>query len=152
MARRTNPRLFHLAACLRLAPATAAAAPPPTVAGDLVVPLAPGAPPPGNRIETADIPPPTYTEVPRLPAGSQASLDYLNEHGYVVIASVLSAEEVAHTLDLGWSFIEALAPAVRRDDPASWTRDNWPVDWASTGSNHSAAQWFVRAVPRVTKA
>jgi hypothetical protein len=65
---------------------------------------------------------------------------------------VLSAEEVAHTLDLGWSFIEALAPAVRRDDPASWTRDNWPVDWASTGSNHSAAQWFVRAVPRVTKA
>ena len=28
--------------------------------------------------------------------------------------------------------IEALAPAVRRDDPASWTRDNWPVDWAST--------------------
>jgi hypothetical protein len=65
---------------------------------------------------------------------------------------VLSAEEVAYTLDLAWSFIEALAPAVRRDDPASWTREHWPSDWGSTGSHHSAAQWFVRGARGVHRA
>eukprot|EP01047_Picozoa_sp_COSAG01_P003363 COSAG01_NODE_98_length_26629_cov_56.866453_13_plen_143_part_00 len=71
---RHRKRLSHQVACLGPAAAPAAT---PAAAGRFVVPLPPGTAPPGNRIETVDIPPPTYTVVPRLEAGSQASLDYL---------------------------------------------------------------------------
>jgi hypothetical protein len=181
-------RLGQLARSLAAAPAsgsTGAAAP---GHGRCVIPLAPGASPPGNRIETPDIPAPEYTHVPRLPAGSPESLDYLNEHGYVsvifyglsvelyhrvallppprvtdyraragqvVIASVLDDAEVAQALSLGWDFIEAVARppgSVSRNDPQTWIASHWPSDWAASGSNHSAAMWYVRGAPGVRRA
>ena len=35
----------------------------------------------------------TYTHVPRFAAGDQEGLDYLDEHGYVVIANALTTEK-----------------------------------------------------------
>lgn len=114
----------------------------------------PVASPPGNRIDGPAIPPPTYTVVPRLPAGSSESLEYLDEHGYVVIASVLTEAEVAEAVHLSWDFVEQCQPdsTIRRTDPTTWCATNWPSDWAARGSNHSAAMWYIRAAPGVTSA
>ena len=131
--------------------------------GRCVVRLPPGQSPPGNRIDGPDIPPPTYQVVPRLAAGSPESRDYLNEHGYVVIASVLSDAEVhtppntppplslcvrararvllhvrcpaqvAAAVNLAWDFVEQCEPG------GSLTRTDpasWSPSWPSncTGS------------------
>ena len=61
-----------------------------------------------NRIEGSAIPPPQYVHVPRLPAGSQASLDYLSENGYCVVAAALTPTEVTTALELAWEFAEAV--------------------------------------------
>ena len=34
-----------------------------------------------------------YAHVPRYAAGDQAGIDYLEEHGYVVIANALTTDE-----------------------------------------------------------
>ena len=46
--------------------------------------------------------------MPRLPAGSQASLDYLSENGYCVVAAALTPTEVTTALELAWEFAEAV--------------------------------------------
>ena len=49
-----------------------------------------------------------YRHVPRLPAGSAESVAHLEEHGYVVVAEVLSTEPADHALDLLWDYLEEL--------------------------------------------
>jgi hypothetical protein len=78
--------------------------PPPSSSRSTLLPPSAAA----NRIEGSTIPPPQYVHVPRLPAGSQASLDYLSEHGFCVVAAALTPTEVATALDLAWDFAEAV--------------------------------------------
>jgi hypothetical protein len=154
-ARAQERRLGHLALALgaRKPISACAGASAAVGSGRCVVPLAPGASAPGNRIDGPDIPPPKYESVPRLPAGSPESVDYLNEHGYVVIASVLSDDEVERAVGHAWDFVEQCEPdgRLRRDDPASWSA-NWPSNWQARGSNHCAAMWYIRAAPGVRRA
>ena len=71
-------RLGSLARHLASGAAAASATDP--GAGRYVTAAKPGAATP-NRIEDSATPSPAYTHVPRLPCGSQASADYLSEHG-----------------------------------------------------------------------
>ena len=61
-----------------------------------------------------------FTSVPRLEPGSAEASAYLEEHGYVVLRSVLSDAEVATAIDLTWAYLEGLGTGiVRRQPPAS---------------------------------
>ncbi|NCG39140.1 MAG: hypothetical protein GWP48_16690 [Actinobacteria bacterium] len=99
---------------------------------------------------------PIYREVPRLRAGSAESMAHLESQGFVVIAGALSPDETAQALDLTWDYLEALGTGIDRHDPATWDDDRWPVAVhggiiPSQGIGHSAAQWFIRAVPDVKR-
>lgn len=100
---------------------------------------------------------PIYREVPRLPAGSAESVAHLESQGFVVIADALSSDETIQALDLTWDYLEGLGTGIDRHDPATWHDDRWPVAVhggiiPSQGIGHSAAQWFIRAVPDVKRA
>lgn len=99
----------------------------------------------------------TYTHVERFPAGSDESLAFLDEHGFVVIANALTSTEADRALDLTWAYLEGLGTGIDRNDPATWTDDRWPVSVhggiiPSQGIGHSEAQWFIRSVPQVKQA
>lgn len=100
---------------------------------------------------------PTYTHVERFAAGSEESLGFLDEHGFVVIAHALSTTEVEQALSLTWDFLENLGTGIDRFEPATWTDDRWPVSVhggiiPSQGIGHSKAQWFIRSVAQVKQA
>lgn len=100
---------------------------------------------------------PRYVHAPRFPAGSRESIDYLNEHGYVVIASVLDAEATKTALSLTWDYLEGLGTGVDRTDVSTWDDDRWPTYvhggiLPGHGIGHSEAQWFIRSSPELKKA
>ena len=90
-----------------------------------------------------------YAHVPRFKAGDQEGIDYLEEHGYVVIANALTADEADHALSLMWDYLEELGTGIDRSDPETWDDDRWPTAvhggiLPSHGIGHSAAQWYIR--------
>ena len=88
---RSQRRLGQLARSLGAAGAAEhPAGSPPPGRHAAAAPLAPGAMLPPNRIASADVPPPQYTHVPRLPAGSSESREYLDEHGVRTTAALWS--------------------------------------------------------------
>ena len=96
----------------------------------------------------------TYTQVPRFEPGSQAGVNYLDEHGFVVFANALSPVQADHALDLLWDYLEGLQTGIDRTDPDSWGDERWPTAvhggiLPSLGIGHSAAQWFMRDVDAV---
>ena len=98
-----------------------------------------------------------YKHVPRLESGSDASIEYLEEHGYVVIKNALSEGEAAKTLDLLWDYLEELNTGIDRNDPSTWEDDRWPTCahggiMPSYGIGHSESQWYLRGIPNVKKA
>ena len=98
-----------------------------------------------------------YKHVPRLESGSDASIEYLEEQGYVVIKNALSESEAAKTLDLLWDYLEELNTGIDRYDPSTWEDDRWPTCahggiMPSYGIGHSESQWFLRGIPNVKKA
>ena len=98
-----------------------------------------------------------YKHVPRLESGSDASIEYLEEQGYVVIKNALSESEAAKTLDLLWDYLEELNTGIDRYDPSTWEDDRWPTCAhggiiPSYGIGHSESQWFLRGIPNVKKA
>ena len=100
---------------------------------------------------------PEYVHVPRLPAGSQESLDHLESEGYVVIANALSSTEADQALDLTWDYLQSLGTGVDRNNVDTWGDDQWPINVhggiiPSQGVGQSAAQWFIRSAPEVKKA
>ena len=100
---------------------------------------------------------PQYAHVPRLPAGSQESLDHLESEGYVVIANALSPTEADQALNLTWEYLEGLGTGVDRTDVSTWGDDQWPINVhggivPSQGIGQSAPQWFIRSAPAVKQA
>ena len=69
----------------------------------------------------------TYSHVPRFVAGEKNGLEYLEEHGYVVIANALTTEEADHALALLWDYLEELGTGIDRNDPETWDDDRWPT-------------------------
>lgn len=97
---------------------------------------------------------PQYVHVPRFPPGSQESVKYFKDHGYVVIADALTQTEVAKALDLTWQYLEKLGTGIDRREPSTWVNERWPTlahggIIPSNGIGHSEAQWYIRSVPAV---
>ena len=100
---------------------------------------------------------PTYVHAPRFAPGSAESIAYLTDHGYAVIAGVLSSDECAQALELTWDYLEALGTGIDRHDWTTWDDDRWPTAvhggiLPGHGIGHAAAQWFIRGVPEVKQA
>ena len=49
-----------------------------------------------------------YTHVERFAAGSDGSIAFLDEYGFVVIADALTSPEAEHALGLTWDYLEGL--------------------------------------------
>src|SRR5260221_7261 len=89
---------------------------------------------------------PSYVHVPRFATGSAESVEYLTEHGYVVIAAALNARETARALELTWDYLEGLGTGIDRSDVDTWDDERWPTAvhggiLPGHGIGHSAAQW-----------
>jgi hypothetical protein len=100
---------------------------------------------------------PSYVHVERFAPGSPESIAYLREHGYVVIAGVLSPQECDEALALTWDYLEELGTGIDRNDWTTWGDDRWPTAvhggiLPGHGIGHSAAQWFIRGVANVKRA
>jgi len=100
---------------------------------------------------------PTYKHVPRFAPGSVDGIAYLHEHGYAVIADVLSESQCGRALDLTWDYLEQLETGIDRNDVTTWDDDRWPTAvhggiLPGHGIGHSAAQWYIRAVPNLKRA
>ena len=98
-----------------------------------------------------------YKKVPRFESGSDESIQYLEEQGYVVIKNALSTAEASKTLELLWDYLEGLGTGIDRKDVSTWGDDRWPTCahggiMPSYGIGHSEAQWFLRGIPKVKKA
>ena len=50
-----------------------------------------------------------YKQVERFGPGSKASVDYLDEHGFVVIKNALSDAEIQQAMALLWDYLEAVS-------------------------------------------
>jgi hypothetical protein len=115
-------------------------------------------------LETRDVDPtepgriePAYIHVPRFTAGAPESVEYLREHGYVVIAKALDDAAAVRALKLTWDYLESLGTGVDRADPATWDDDRWPTTahggiLPGHGIGHSQAQWFIRSAPAIKRA
>lgn len=111
----------------------------------------------------ADVPAIPVVEVvpPRFDVETEKHLlsDYLEEHGYAVVASVADDAELATARSLMWDFLEALPRTrVRRDDVRTW---NDKYDWIPNPANgivhgfgfgQSDFMWHLRLLPRVKAA
>lgn len=98
----------------------------------------------------------TYEHVARFAPGDAAAQAYLDEHGYVIFANTLNAEEAQHSLTLLWDYLEGLGTGIDRSDISTWDDDRWPTAvhggiLPSYGIGHSQAQWFIRNVPNVKR-
>lgn len=97
-----------------------------------------------------------YREVPRFDAGSQASIDFLDEQGYVIIRNALTEQEANQAVGMLWDYLENLGTGIDRNDIHTWDDDRWPTAvhggiLPSYGIGHSAAQWFIRDIPAVAQ-
>jgi hypothetical protein len=96
---------------------------------------------------------------PRFDAGDPAMPMYLDEHGYVVVKGVASADEVEVAKDLFWQYCEA-SSAMRRGQPETWEDEPDQERFLADPENgiisgafcHSEAAWFARTRPKVREA
>ena len=68
-----------------------------------------------------------YKHVPRFESGSDESINYLDEHGFVIIKEALSKQEAEKTLALLWDYLEDLGTGIDRNNPETWNDDRWPT-------------------------
>lgn len=91
---------------------------------------------------------------PRFPAYNDEARAYMQQHGYVVIADVVSREEIERAKDLFWQHVTAASPNLRREDVSTWIDENWIADPATgivhtRGIGHSEFVWSIRDIPKV---
>lgn len=86
-------------------------------------------------------------------------LSYLQEHGYVVIASVADATAVERARSLMWDFLEGAANMkIKRQDVSTWGKESgWLPSQGNGllgggGFEHSAFCWHARLLPGVQQA
>ena len=64
-----------------------------------------------------------YQSVPRFELGDMEAVAHLDEHGFVVLANALSAQEAEHAMSLLWDYLEGLGTGIDRTDVSSWDDD-----------------------------
>jgi hypothetical protein len=84
-------------------------------------------------------------------------VEYLEEHGYAVVASVAPNEAVERAKADFWDFAEKYSLGLKRGDPTTWNDDNWfanPKTGIISGRdfNHSDFLWNARLLPKVRRA
>ena len=99
-------------------------------------------------------PGPTARPSERFAFDDPRGLEYLAEHGYVVIREVADREQTRRAIDLFWDHVEGLGTGVDRDAPATWDDDRWIGDPTTGilpdyGVPQSAMLWACRGLPRV---
>ena len=62
----------------------------------------------------------TYTHAPRFRSTEAAALEYLEDHGYVIIANALTKTETSTAMDKLWSYLESLETGIDQSDPDTW--------------------------------
>jgi hypothetical protein len=94
---------------------------------------------------------------PRFDVNDPLMVGYLKEHGYVVVKEVASSEETLQALRFLWEFLEEKC-AMREDDPATWTDENFAKIGDSrtgilsfSGIQHSEFLWYLRLLPNVRR-
>jgi hypothetical protein len=70
----------------------------------------------------------SYEYVPRFKSGDPEGVNYLEEHGYVVIANALTAEQSTEALNLLWDYLEGLDTGIDRNSRDTWDNDRWPTE------------------------
>eukprot|EP00747_Dinoflagellata_sp_TGD_P093901 gnl/TRDRNA2_/TRDRNA2_165911_c0_seq3.p1 gnl/TRDRNA2_/TRDRNA2_165911_c0~~gnl/TRDRNA2_/TRDRNA2_165911_c0_seq3.p1 ORF type:complete len:516 (+),score=54.80 gnl/TRDRNA2_/TRDRNA2_165911_c0_seq3:114-1661(+) len=102
--------------------------------------------------------PPEWGQHPedRFPLEDPRALQHLAQEGYVVIAGVLSSDDVASSRSELWDVLEASAAAVRRDAAETWGAADWPADSRTgilepIGVSHSPLLWRVRTAKGVRR-
>jgi len=87
---------------------------------------------------------------------TESYLSFLDEHGFVVIANVLSSDEVQEAKGLIWDWMEGLGSGIDRNDINTWINKNWPSKARfgtgvihTCGVGQSDAQWYIRTRPPV---
>lgn len=92
---------------------------------------------------------------PRFEYDSGLWLEYLQEHGYAVVAGVLSLSEVEHAHDLLWKHLGEAGDWVR-SEPDTWSNDSFDrMGMTCTGImnkrgvGQSDVSWFCRTRPKV---
>ena len=83
-------------------------------------------------------------------------LSQLRKKGYQVIPNVLSEKECDQFISQLWDWLEGLDTGIRRKDPKTWHRDNWPISSRGIihqyGAGHLQPVWDIRTHPNVIKA
>lgn len=88
----------------------------------------------------------------------EAAYKYLDDHGYVVIANALDAEQVSIAQDHFWNFVELTSGGeVQRSNPQTWNQKAWPGNsenglFETDGVGQSVFLWYVRSRPKVVRA
>ena len=56
----------------------------------------------------------------------QQGIEHLNERGYAVFSDILNNDQINHSIELFWRYLEGLKPpfSIRRDDPTTWN-EHW---------------------------
>lgn len=112
----------------------------------------------GVPIARSAFKPPSEMDMPDFALEDGAAwLDHLQSTGVVRIRGVLDPTEVSDAKTLFWDWMEGLGGGARRDDPATWSDDNFPglLDkgfFCTRGGGHSSAAWAVRSNRRVHRA
>jgi hypothetical protein len=97
-----------------------------------------------------------YFEPPRfnLDTERKEMLEYLDLHGYAVVASVVpTQQDIANAKDLYWKYMEAHT-SIDRNNVETWQGENWLPDTNYGLMNHgtfahSEYLWNLRMLPRV---
>jgi len=106
----------------------------------------------------AGVQPALAERLDRFDLADQRWLQHLSDEGYVVLADVLSKQEVAEAFDHLWAFLPG-ATGWQRDAPSTWRRSGlercglpqWGI-LKALGAGNCDAVWFCRTRPRVREA
>lgn len=98
-----------------------------------------------------------FENAPRFDVSDATGINqYLDTHGYVVIAAVASPAVIAQgKLDF-WNHVERVGH-LKRSDATTWDNENWLPSkktgiFNTHGINHSSLCWNIRCLPKVKQA
>ena len=103
------------------------------------------------------LPEPMYVDAERFTIDDARAVGFFEDRGWVVFRNALSSSEVVAAEGLLWDYLESIAK-INRDDPTTWTDDQWPPGVGTTGIlaflgvGQSKFLWFVRTRKAVKKA
>ena len=99
-------------------------------------------------------------DVPRFDINDKVKqkqmLEYLEEHGYAVVANVASEEDISSAKVQFWEYFCKTNGSIKPSNPSTWNTD-WPASsvdgiCSAKGFNHSEFLWQARLLPAVKRA